>query len=162
MILFPFKRKVYQTRLSVDEILSRLQERTRATLSNSETEGMNDRGDVLEMTQSESSFVIGKGTGAKKPGVMDTAPVVKGKLEKGSGFTQVKITIGPRSFLLPAIGLLVAIPAAYFGVTKYDFLTFTLAILLLVLMYSDLITKFNRFHKVYMEIVEGVVENHPK
>src|SRR5262245_42989277 len=104
MIFFPFRSKTYKTGLSFDEVLSKLQAGTRAVSRDQDSGEKAEKSSTLEMTQEQSSFVISKGTGAKKPGLMDTAPVVKGKLEKGNGFTSVKITIGPRNFLLPVIG----------------------------------------------------------
>lgn len=147
MIFFPFRSTEYKTTLSPNEIFSRLRE----GLNNSEA----GQKDVLEMTQTESSFEIGKSTGTSKRSLMDTEPVVKGKLKKENGSTSVKIAIQPRSLLLPAIGLMVIIPAVYFGVTKFDFLTFLLAILLIIMICSDLVIKFNRWYGVYMEILES-------
>jgi hypothetical protein len=158
-MILPFRHKVYKSTLNFNEIFVRLQEKTHAPIENFDIAKMIDRSDIFEMKHDQSSFVIGKGTGILKYGKFSTFPVIVGKLKKKNCMTYVYIKIRPKSFFSPIFGLLFIVPAIYFGIHKADFSLLGTAFFLLMMLYLDIATKFNKAYKFYLDIIEGTLGN---
>jgi len=155
MIFLPYRRKVFQTALSFDEVFKRLGENTSDPLKKLDVVAMIDKSSVFEMERKGHSFLIGRGIGTLRYRRRSSFPIMQGKLKKKSDFTQLYITVRPSSvFFSIILPLFLIIPAIYLGFKKPDFQAAAIGIFLLLVIYITLVVWFNRLYKPYLILIE--------